>query len=268
MGFIENLSIKDFRVIDKLKYSPKLINIITGRNNTGKSALLDAIALNVTGYINWEFSERIFIAPIDLIKYNKKIAKIHSNLNDVTIYSDIATFRKNQDELVPEIFERIIENFKEGHFGPSSFKKVIEDKNFQLEYIELVKEFFDFLIISSNYGYVICPYIKVKSGGMRQFSENLQKIFMKYSKLISNLKGQQISRYAIYRILDPSSLYLRETPTQDHTNIIKLAHSNKLEFEDISEVELIKLEDFIREFDLIENLKRLSEKDVVVECHN
>ncbi|MEI7856015.1 MAG: hypothetical protein WCH85_00760 [Methanomicrobiales archaeon] len=41
MTHITELSIHNFRAIRELTYTPKQINILTGRNNTGKTALLD-----------------------------------------------------------------------------------------------------------------------------------------------------------------------------------------------------------------------------------
>lgn len=268
MVLISKLLIKDFRVIGELEYSPRQINIITGRNNTGKSALLDAIALNVTGYIHWDYQDIFFNSPIDFIKYGKQQTKIDSNVNSLTIYLDIGILRKYQPEIIPEIFDKLCENLKEGHFGPSHIKKIIENKNFQDEYIELVKEYFDFLTISSNFGYAICPYVKEKSGGIKQFSENLQKILQKFTGQISTSEIVRIGRFVLYRAMIPGQLYLYENTSRKPHKVIKISHSNKLEFKNISEEELIKLEDFIREHNLIKDLKRLSENDVVYKKDN
>jgi len=45
MTYIENISIEGFKGIDQLNYSPKTLNLVTGRNNAGKTSLLEAIDL-------------------------------------------------------------------------------------------------------------------------------------------------------------------------------------------------------------------------------
>ena len=88
MGRIDTLHIENFRAIGSLDYAPRQLNIICGKNNTGKSALLDAIFLNGTGEYN---TERVFLSDDreNLIKVNEEKSTIISNLNNVTIYNSL-----------------------------------------------------------------------------------------------------------------------------------------------------------------------------------
>lgn len=40
---LEEISVTNFKVIDRLSFKPKMINLIVGKNNTGKTSLLEAI---------------------------------------------------------------------------------------------------------------------------------------------------------------------------------------------------------------------------------
>lgn len=49
-GFVRNLEIKGFRALSELSIAPfGRVNLITGKNNAGKSSLLEAIRILVTG---------------------------------------------------------------------------------------------------------------------------------------------------------------------------------------------------------------------------
>lgn len=53
MNRIEHVSIQGYRAIKKVEFTPKTINIFVGRNNCGKSSILEAIALNLSGSTNF-----------------------------------------------------------------------------------------------------------------------------------------------------------------------------------------------------------------------
>ncbi len=50
MVFLKNIMIKDFRAIGELQLELNRVNILVGRNNTGKTSILEAIALLLTSY--------------------------------------------------------------------------------------------------------------------------------------------------------------------------------------------------------------------------
>lgn len=47
MGRIHNLKIQNFRGLVDVECSPRRINILVGRNNSGKSSVLEALALQL-----------------------------------------------------------------------------------------------------------------------------------------------------------------------------------------------------------------------------
>src|SRR5271157_1768142 len=49
MKRIEEIKIQNYRGIDDLEFKPKMINIFVGKNNAGKSSVLNAIFLNLLG---------------------------------------------------------------------------------------------------------------------------------------------------------------------------------------------------------------------------
>ena len=135
MTHITELSIHNFRAIRELTYTPKQINILTGRNNTGKTALLDAIALNVPGYIDSELENKIVEGPVDFITYGEKSTQILSNLNSVTIYPDGNELKKNHSDILTDFFDKDFENIRE-ILDKTEIKKIIENKQFQKDYID------------------------------------------------------------------------------------------------------------------------------------
>lgn len=135
MSIIKELDINNFRALRQIHYNPRQINIITGRNNTGKSALLDAIAVNVSGFINYDFPF-FFNNPLTFITYGEKIAKINSNLNSVTIFSDLKTLEeKGGGAVSQEIYNEVIKNLLANR-GHSEYKEIFENKDFQDEVLK------------------------------------------------------------------------------------------------------------------------------------
>ena len=54
---VRSVSIKNYRAIDDLEFSPNSINVFVGPNNCGKSSILEAIALNLS--LNNNFNDYI-----------------------------------------------------------------------------------------------------------------------------------------------------------------------------------------------------------------
>ena len=190
MTHITELSIHNFRAIRELKYTPKQINILTGRNNTGKTALLDAIALNIPGYVDSELENTIIEGPVDFITYGEKSGQIISNLNSVTIYPDGNELKKNHSDILSEFFDKDFENIRE-ILDKSEMKKIIGNKNFQSDFIDLFNEYFDFLTFYSEFGITVCPYFKQRVGWGKQFAEFSMKIDNSFKTLIKRYSEKE-----------------------------------------------------------------------------
>ncbi|MBN1214669.1 MAG: ATP-binding protein [Candidatus Lokiarchaeota archaeon] len=80
---IDNIDIENYRAIEKLSFSTKKINIIVGRNNTGKTSLMDAIYLGLLNINSFEnIRKKDFNFPLNnLIYKNRKQAKILLGIN-------------------------------------------------------------------------------------------------------------------------------------------------------------------------------------------
>jgi AAA15 family ATPase/GTPase len=266
MNIIENISIKNFRILRDLNYSPKQINIITGRNNTGKSALLDAIILNVTGCINWEFKDWIIENPIDLITSGEQIAKISSNFDDVQIFANSDTMQTNLADQTSLIFSKILREMKNAAKSGLT-KTVFNDETFRVEFFNLFFKYYDIITIASKLGYVVVPYWRKKENS-KLFMNELTKLIQTYAKnhldKLSDVDKQEYRKSDFIRPAIPPSFHLKINEDDDTiVPVFKMTHFDKTVFEDTTDEGLIILEDFINQNNLVKNLKRLSNKNVV-----
>ena len=269
MTHIDKLSIRNFRVIRELDYVPRQINILTGRNNTGKTTILHAIALNVPTKDSSELEDTLIEDPLNFITVGEKTAQINSNLNSVTVYLDGNELKKKHSDILSEFFEKDFQNLRE-ILSKSEMKKIIENKNFQKDYIDLFNEYFDFLTITSDFNIWVCPYYKQKMALGKQYREFSKNIDKKFKNLIKNYSEKDLlhkgGRFdsVFYRIgMYPGNIALREKYTDQTKKIVKIDHDNKLDFYDVSEEELVMLTEFILNHDIVKNLKRLSQNEVV-----
>ncbi|MFA5268229.1 MAG: ATP-binding protein [Methanoregula sp.] len=273
---IEKISIRNFKAIHNLEYIPRQINILTGRNNTGKSTILTAIALNAPFNDSSELEDTFIENPSNFITVGEKTGNINSNLNSVSIYLDSNEVKKKDSHILSEFFEKDFQNLEE-ILSKSDLKKIINDKNFQNDYIILFNENFDLLTLNSDFNTWVCPYYKqnISSGKQyREFSKNINSNFKKllknYSEKDTPRKGGRLESI-FYRIgMYPGNIVLREKekPTDQSKKIVKLDHYNKLEFDDVTEEELVLLTEFILTNNIVKNLKRLSQNEVVYQREN
>jgi AAA15 family ATPase/GTPase len=266
---IQNLSVHNFRALREINYVPKQINILTGRNNTGKTALLDAIAFSIPGYIHTEIENYDIEGPVVFICCGEKSAEIISNLNSVTIFPDADAIIKKESTLIPEYFEKVFKNISEA-LSKSEIKKIFDDDNFRDDYIKLIFEYYDFITFSSDFGYAICPYLRQRISWGKQYTyfskkmdSKLKKLIKKYEEGRASQKSSRLNSFFYRMALDPGIIYLREKPFEEIKNVVKIYHYDKLAFDEISEEDLITLEDFLKTNNVVKNLRRLSQKDIV-----
>ncbi|RQH01907.1 AAA family ATPase [Natrarchaeobius oligotrophus] len=99
MTEITNLHIRNFKGVSELDYSPKRLNLITGRNNTGKTSLLESI--------------NIIFNPKYIDNFSKNLDKVvHTNGKSATISAEYTrqqqTLDSNFTSQSPEVQHREI----------------------------------------------------------------------------------------------------------------------------------------------------------------
>lgn len=253
---INTLHIENFRTIGELDYHPHQINIITGQNNTGKSALLDAIYINATGGGN----ESSIHSPSEIfnIKFQQKKAIINSDISNLTIYRSLEDCRKADPESYAKVRNNIIEQFSD------TFRSEDEDEDTTEQYLTIIFDNVDFCITVSDSGFSVFPYYPKgkdilykeldKIDGMPDKKvKSSKKLFMNFSRSLH-----------LFRLFPPRWVtYTLPEFMQSAESVNKLSHSDKFQLDKIGDKEIHLLEQFIKENNLVKNIERLTQKNVL-----
>ena len=76
---ITSINIENFKAIDSLHFNPHMLNIFVGRNNTGKTSILQAIKL---AFDREDYSDFFYLNPASSIKYGENKAKLVLKLEE------------------------------------------------------------------------------------------------------------------------------------------------------------------------------------------
>jgi len=249
MARINTLHIENFRAIGELDYEPHQINLITGQNNTGKSALLDAVYINATGEVISPSSIRYANETYN-IKNQETRAVINSDINHVTIYKSLEDCRKADPGSYAKIRGYIIEELSDTIEGDEEYKD---------QYLAIIFDTIDFVITISDYSFSVTPYFP---DGMREL--------MKKLKELNQMSGEHADASGNFRLSSPSrirlikGLHYTDTIFQKNTLAVnKMSHSDKFLLERIGDKEIHLLEKFIQEHNLVKNIERLTQKNVL-----
>jgi len=194
MTCIERLVIDGYRGIDHFEYEPNMINILVGRNNTGKSSILEATAIIYTapsGFLD-KLGSNVFEKIINrkgwdnlpyFINLNKmdrdRKFKITATLNNIEIsinanYRDQNTKGEVPKEIIDLVLKYYIEKIREEDYTIWIRKRrprleIIRREAFpsdlEMEVDKLVSEtisgpiFFGQIMPGDNY-FVVLPYDK------------------------------------------------------------------------------------------------------------
>ncbi len=74
---ITYINIENFKAIDSLQFNPRMLNILVGRNNTGKTSILQAIKLSLDEKY---FSRLFYLRPSAALKYGENSAQFKLKL--------------------------------------------------------------------------------------------------------------------------------------------------------------------------------------------
>jgi AAA15 family ATPase/GTPase len=107
---ITNISLKNFKCIDSLEYSPGMINVFVGRNNTGKTSLLEAISLSFEDNIILPKYMSHIGRPDTIINYKANCGSVKLELNDYSSKNISVLFRRATGE---EVISNLTKMFKE-----------------------------------------------------------------------------------------------------------------------------------------------------------
>lgn len=249
MRHLSRLAIRDFGPFEELEYSPERINVFVGRNNTGKSSVLRAIDIAVNGNLDdLQISHPLRRGSGHLIKSGKNAAVLEVNNDQTYIFRNIASIRDNMRDGVLTRLSQELDNF---------YKNVPEDK--KQDIINYYLSIFDFITVVSKAGVFFYPYPREKQFDLNEFVDNYTGIISEKSSKIEKTR----LRYRFYEIIP----FDRFPPAQTGSgaNVQYVSHSRKINDPDFTsdEAELIKIENFIKENALVENLQRLT-KDYVI----
>ena len=106
---LEKLEVDDFKRIDRLEFKPTKINLIVGRNNTGKTSLLEAIRLSQGHDIIDEYEK-----PRHLIPSGKEKAKINCKFDtgETNLEIEALDSKMFMIEFKKKLFEILENHFK------------------------------------------------------------------------------------------------------------------------------------------------------------
>lgn len=249
MRHLSRLAIRDFGPFEELEYSPERINVFVGRNNTGKSSVLRAIDIAVNGNLDdLQISHPLRRGSGHLIKSGKNAAVLEVNNDQTYIFRNIASIRDNMRDGVLTRLSQELDKF---------YKNVPEDK--KQDIINYYLSIFDFITVVSKAGVFFYPYPREKQFDLNEFVDNYTGIISEKSSKTEKTR----LRYRFYEIIP----FDRFPPAQTGSgaNVQYVSHSRKINDPDFTsdEAELIKIENFIKENALVENLQRLT-KDYVI----
>ncbi len=111
---LDEISIENFKAIDSLEFQPKMINILIGRNNTGKTSLLEAITLAFSDeLIRQKFNGRRS-KPSSIINYHGTTGyvSIKTSFGEQSEY--LVNFgRPSKEDIISSLIENVKKDLKE-----------------------------------------------------------------------------------------------------------------------------------------------------------
>lgn len=253
---IHTLHIENFRAIRELDYHPHQINIITGQNNTGKSALLDAVYMNATG--GGRGSSSGLSSEIYNIHIRANQAVLTSDVAEVTLYRSLEYCKKAD----PEIYRKIRNDSIEHITGPFIIGEEDEDKRDQ--YVSTILAYTDYCVTVSDVGYHVVPYFPKGKDILRKeldaiFGPQVRETPAVYSGQKHNVRD--LLRYQL--LPGPWTVYSDPSFVETIPAVTKVSYSEKFCLDSVGDKEIHLLEQFIKEHNLVKNIERLTRKNVL-----
>lgn len=248
--------IHEFRGISDMEYHPTLINLIVGPNNSGKTAIIDAIFIFYTKTLHSpNVRDDPFTNQPDLnVRLNSDFSCISINDKEVYLFKKLKDLEKIFQNDFKEIQSEIV-NLLSYRYHEQGYPD--ENSN---EYIQNVFENFEFFIIKWKEGFEINPYYLNRLESRENFRGFL-------SKYVSDNSHDKRSKF-IRTEFDLNPQVIRKNKEEANFPVKKIGHSSKKSLGQISEEDLYFLEKFIQENELIAGLERLSRDEVIYHSDN
>ena len=136
---ITNINIENFKEIDSLQFNPRMLNIFVGRNNTGKTSILQAIDL---AFDEDEFSFFFLTQPSAALKYGENKAKLEMKLvEDKRSFVGVEINREIMKELISELENKVNVTFETAlKRVQDSNRKTLKNEEKKRRAVEIEKE--------------------------------------------------------------------------------------------------------------------------------
>lgn len=278
MTRIESVVVEGFKGIDQLRFDSGTLNVVTGRNNSGKTSLLEAIDLAVHPSHISNFGENLDT----LINHHHDESRIEIETDDGVRELRLS---KPEKERVPRLVMKsvmlkvyeVVDEVTGSDLSTEEKDDFLDQTISDLEVGSATQSDLDVLmneIIVVEMDNTQYPYI--------YFDEYISDIYEQFVAGLENEIDDQLERADEYDSIPPSAImeYSRsigasggifvdgEPPAIDgltHVDFMQLSETIELSDEDADPVKVDNVGDFLREKEIVENLKTFGLDDLVFE---
>ncbi|MCZ0861013.1 AAA family ATPase [Methanocorpusculum sp. MG] len=298
MTKLEWIEIENFRGISHLKYGPKQINLLIGRNNSGKTSVLDAIYTNLTGKYDPRKEHEKSYRAYD-IKIGADFAKISSDIHEDILYKMDKTLPYEiQKEVDSRLYSALQVLYMQMKLPNNTFEEVY---SFLLDKLNISVSLHD----GEMYIFFDPRELRYSKVDNATYTDLLQNIFDSADSSVNKRKTAQITLSSddFHQGMDVEKSDNRQNPTkqtilfdESHyryrrttyelpfflADIINqnydTGHEIVVRVDDLSrvasrkyfenDVRILELETIIKDYNIIPNLERLTGKGVVYKSGN
>jgi len=260
---IKEIEIEGFRCVEKLNMKTKKINLIVGRNNTGKSSLLYSLMVGF-GYANG-FTRA---ETKNFINFGSKNCKIKIKLNDTVLttalYRDIEQLdnkplRNNVAEKIMSVTDHVRDLLLKSvesrtKTKPSERMKVVEEiEKISAEIPTILSNSLIWVITEERKGKEKILLIKI-------FSPTFLPLISEYEYM---LPYRYPLRIVLRRILKDDFLILKSSPKTSKFPPVKIYKGYRTELTENPKL-LAQIEDYMKKVGIIQNLMRLESSFLII----
>ncbi|MCK4795913.1 MAG: AAA family ATPase [Spirochaetes bacterium] len=263
---INKITINDFKGIDTLEFKPKMINLIVGKNNTGKTSLLEAIDLLFN-------SEKIRDNKYmnDLININSEsFSEIIANLGDGNKLQ-LQLKKSDYQELNIEFKNLIFESFKLS----MNFKKIKFTEKMEQALESALNDFLDKEIHSILSKQSLTLVKNAEKKVLFSDSEEFSRVLIDTSKyLFKNLKLENKvildNDYSLFlKVYSSRLLNIKQEINEKEVVFIKeLKHIAKDDKTSEDTLKIHKIDNYLKKNKLINNLERFNLPRLIFKSKN